>query len=201
MEKQMGLEAVAVARWRGEIAEVKALLESQEIILRGAIKARIARSGISMVAVVGDELTLHYNGEMLVLALGAKEAMKWRDVLLKPPPSLASKLGIGKDKQVFVIGNSGDAELAEALAGAICATPESATMLLAIVASETDLIAAHAIAARTPGRFLWCIYTKGKNAAFGDTAIRSFMRQRGYIDSKSCAVSAQLTATRYGQRV
>ena len=43
-------------------------------------------------------------------------------------------------------------------------------------------------------------YPKGKGAAYGDTAIRNFLRQRGYVDSKSCAVSPELTATRYGRK-
>lgn len=196
----MGREAVAVARWRGEVAEVKALLESQEIILRGAIKARIARSGIAMVATQGDELSLHADGDMLVLELGASEAAKWREALLRPPPSLASKLGIGDHKRALVIGKSDDAELAEALAGATCLTVSSAALLLAIVTCKTDLITAVAIARQNPELRLWCVYPKGKDAAFGDTAIRSFMRDSGYVDSKSCAVSPSLTATRYGRK-
>jgi hypothetical protein len=195
----MGREAVAVARWRGEVEEVKVLLESQEIILRGAIKARMARSGISDIILKEGELAVQCNGEALVLDLGAKEAVKWRDALLKPHPSLASKLGIGEDRRVFLIGKSDDSELVEALAGSTCTTAANATVLLAIIATEIDLLAAHAIAKQNPNLLLWCVYSKGKNATYGDTAIRSFMRQCGYMDSKSCAVSSQLTATRYGR--
>lgn len=194
----MGREAVAVAHWRGTVEEVKALLESQEIILRGAIKARILRSGISNIAVDGDELSLCSNGELLTLELGAAEAVKWRDTLLKPPPSLAGKLGIGPDSPAFVMGNSDDSELNGALAGAKCASPSDAHVLLAITKSPADLAAAFATATQRPELFLWCVFNKGIAVEFGDTAVRAFMRERGYIDSKSCAVSAQLTATRYG---
>ncbi len=196
----MGREAVAVARWRGAVEEVKALLESQEIILRGAIKARIVRSGISMIAVQGDELVLHANNERLVLALGAKEAAKWRDALLKPSPGLASKFGISPEKPVFVIGKSDDADLIDALSGARCDTLGEATVMLAIIENEADLISACAIATKKPKLFLWCVYPKGKDAKFGDAAIRRVMRAGGFVDNKSCAVSTRLTATRYGRK-
>lgn len=196
----MGREAVAVARWRDEVEKVKALLESQEIILRGAIKARIARSAISNIAVEGNVLFLLSDGEPLVLELGTKEAAKWRDALLKPPPTLARKLGIGPDSPVFVIGNSDDGELKKALAGATCLSPGEAHVLLAILKSEADIVLAFATALQHSKLFLWCVYFKGKSSDFGDAAVRTFLRERGYIDSKSCAISSQLTATRYGRK-
>lgn len=197
----MGREAVAVAHWQGAVEEVKALLESQEIILRGAIKARIARGGISSISVAGDTLSLRSDGEPLVLELGAKEAAKWRESLRKLPPSLTVKLGVGPDSQVFVMGSCDDRDLSEALAGATCPSPGEAYVLLAILESEADLAAAFDTAKQHPKLFLWCVYRKGKTAEFGDTAIRVFLREHDYIDSKSCAVSAQLTATRYGRKI
>ncbi len=196
----MGREAVAIARWRGDAEEVKALLESQEVILRGAIKARFARSGISDVAVEGHALALCCNGEALVLELGDTEAAKWRDALLKPPPSLGDKLGIGPNKCAFVVGTTDDPELVGALASATCVEPGDAAVLLAILGNEGDLHSAFAIASRHPSLALWCIYPKGKDAPIGDRAVRDFMRSRGYIDNKTCAVSARLTATRYSRK-
>lgn len=196
----MGRETIAVARWRGSVAEVKALLESSQIILRGAIKARIDRTDISQIAIEGDDLVLRCHDEPLVLELGAAEAEKWRRTLLAPPPSLASKLGIGPDRPVFVLGTSDDPALAAALAGAMCATPAEAHQLGAIITSEADLAAALVVARQHAGLAVWCIYQKGKSAGFGDSQIRQMMRDHGYIDSKSCAVSDQLTATRYGRR-
>lgn len=197
----MGRETVAVARWRGAVEEVKALLESTEIILRGAIKARIARSNISDIAVAGEELVLRCAGEPLVLELGATEAQKWRDALLKPPPSLASKLGIEPDRPAFLIGSCDDEALNHALTGAVCALPGEAHVLVAIIEREPDLAAALAMAEHHLGLSLWCVYGKGKTAKFGDTQVRAFMRGRGYVDTKSCAVSDRLTAARYQRKV
>lgn len=194
----MGREALVLAHWRGAMEEVKALLEAREIILRGAIKARIPRAGISRVAIDGGKLLVWADSEQLVLELGAVEATKWRDALLSLPSSLASKLGIGPEKPAFVMGLPNDPVLAAALAGSVSPSPDTAYILIAVTTGESDLAAALAVAAAHPRRLLWCIYEKGKTAQFGDTAIRSFMRNHGYIDSKSCAVSDRLTATRYG---
>lgn len=196
----MGREAIAVAHWRGEVAEVKALLESTEIILRGTIKARIPRSSISEISVSADELKVRCDGKPLVLELGETEARKWREVLVKPPPTLASKLGVGPEKLAFVIGNNKDSELATALKGARSTSPKTATAFVAILRSEADLKAAYSKASKYPELFLWCVYAKGKNAIPSDSTVRSFMRGNGYTDNKSCAVSADLTATRYGKK-
>jgi hypothetical protein len=196
----MGRQTVAVARWRGAVEEVKALLESHEIILRGAIKARLPRGGISDIAIEGDALTLRFDGELLTLELGATEAAKWRDTLLKPSPSLARKLGIDPKRPAFVNGSSDDSELNETLAGAKCASPGEAQILLAIIDRATDLAFAFATARQHPELLLWCVFKKGKAVEFDDSAIRAFLRERGYVDNKSCAVSAQLTATWYGRK-
>lgn len=196
----MGRETVATARWRGDVAETRVLLEAQEIILRGAIKARIPRAAISAITIEEDDLVVLVDADRLVIELGAAQAAKWHDALLKPPPSLASKLGIGTDHPVFVIGGVQDDALNDALAGATCPTPGQAHILLSVVNGETDLRAALAIAIEHPTMFLWCIYAKGKGVTFGDSSVRALMRDAGYVDSKSCAVSVELTGTRYGRR-
>jgi len=45
---------------------------------------------------------------------------------------------------------------------------------------------------------VWCVHGKGRGAGVTDTMVRSFMYARNYRDSKSCAVSTDWTATRYG---
>ena len=47
------------------------------------------------------------------------------------------------------------------------------------------------------GLRVWCVYRKGKAAPVGDGAIRTAFRDAGWMDIKSCAVSAAWTATLY----
>ena len=74
-----------------------------------------------------------------------------------------------------------------------------ASLLIACIENDADLVAAQvsAAATRLP---LWCVYPKGKAVNPGDGAIRSALRGAGWIDTKTCAVSERLTATRYARR-
>jgi hypothetical protein len=196
----MGREAIAQCSWQGQSGEAKVLLESQEIILRGTIKARIARSEITSFAVDGETLRVTAPDGVLLAELGAKEAGKWAEALAKPAPSLASKLGIGSDKPAFLLGETDDEALLDALAGHHRVDrAERASVIVALIDGETSLDAALELAGEHR-LMLWCVYPKGKGAVFGDSAIRAHLRGAGWIDNKSCAVSDRLTATRYGRK-
>lgn len=196
----MGREAIGKARWGGETGEVKALLESQEIILRGEIRARIARSAISAVAVSGEDLLVTAAGGTLDLTLGAVEAEKWAAALRKAPPTLAAKLGVSVGQPAFVLGPVADAELAAALDDAQTPVLADAAILIAVLHSEAELAAAFEVARSVPHLPLWCVAAKGRTAPLSDATIRSFLRGHGYIDTKTSAVSERLTATRYRVR-
>lgn len=195
----MGRDTETIARWQGKTAEVRAVLESGEIILRGGIQERIPRASISAMTVDQGWLTLATDRGALVLELGEVEASRWLAALQKPVPTLAQKLGASADCRAFVLGVVEDAELAAALAGGQAATLAEAGVLLAVLEVPGDLDAAFGVASSAPELMLWCVYPKGR-AAVSDAMVRGYLRERGYIDSKACAVSARLTATRYGVR-
>lgn len=173
---------------------MKALLESAEIILRGEVHLRLPRSSTTDVKADGGTLVLTADGQAPRLELGGKEAEKWAAALLKPPPPLARKLGLGPDARALVLGDASDPELVRALNNAVAAKVADAAMVVAVIDGEAGLRAA---VSRAPHLPVWCVYAKGKAAGYGDGEIRSFMRARGYRDNKSCAVSERLTATRY----
>ena len=195
----MGREAVCTIHFRGEAAEGKALLEGEVLILRGDIRARISRSAITSTEVQGDTLALVADGQPLMLDLGAKEAARWHTALLKAAPTLAEKLGIGPASRVFVVGSVCDPCLAAAVDPACAPSLPQAQMLLAVVLTARDLDDALATARLAPALPLWCVYRKGK-APVSDGMIRIRLRNEGMIDTKSCAVSELLTATRYAFR-
>jgi hypothetical protein len=196
----MGREAICTASWNGSTAEVKALLESTEIILRGDIKVRIARAGIAGVTAMGDDLIVDVSGTPLTLALGSAEAAKWAAALLKAPPTLAEKFGLTGDRRAYVLGIVDDEVLSAAIDGATAPTPAEADMIIAVMREETELGAALQ-AARTPApRPVWIVAGKGKFATVPDSTVRGFMREEGWIDTKTSAVSDRWTATRYSAR-
>ncbi|MDX8347074.1 hypothetical protein SLH49_03660 [Cognatiyoonia sp. IB215446] len=196
----MGREAVAVCHWQGEIAEAKLHLDSKMLSLRGEIRVDILRGDIRDVVLRDDGVRVLTPGSELFMEFSAKDAGLWQKALLKKPPTLAEKLGVSAEKPAFVLGAVDDAPLAEALAGATVSAVDAAPILLAIVMTPPDLEEAADLALAHPDRHIWMVYRKGKVAEVGDTLIRTHMRDRGFIDSKTSAVSDQLTATRYRLR-
>ncbi len=196
----MGREATTLAHWRGETAEVMALLESTELIVRRAIRLRIPRATITGVRSEQGRLIVDVGADQLVLELGPVEATKWAATLLKPRPTLAHKLGVAADRPAFVVGVVNDPVLAGALDGATVSAPSAATMLIAVLRVLDDLETALRIARSEPTLPVWCVHGKGKHAIVTDAAVRRRVRAAGYIDNKTSAVSEHWTATRYAPR-
>ncbi len=184
----------AIATWGGKTAEAKILLESQEIILRGDITAKIPRTILTGSEVKGGRLIIAAGTQKLILDLGEEAAQKWHSILMKPPPSLASKLGISTAKRAFIFGQTSDTELLNAIKDATAKTVSEAHIVIAVLRDASDLPRMLKAAKGLP---IWCVYPKGRNACPSDAEVRHFMRANGYMDNKTSAVSVELTATRY----
>lgn len=192
----MGREAEAAIRFSGQSGHGKILLETHELILRGDIRARIARAQIIGFAADGDNLVLTTTEGPLCATLGAKEAALWIKALAKPPPSLGAKLGISAQTPARVLGELSDATLINALKGAVA---HESRLIIAELPDQTVFDAALAFIENLPAPTFWGITRKGKSA-FPEAELRNQMRAAGYIDSKSCAVSDLHTATRYARK-
>ena len=134
------------------------------------------------------------------LHLGAQTAAAWAKVIATPPLTPRAKLGLDKDARALVLRAVDDEALTEALTDVRVENVIAADMLVACIRSLDDLRAArvfHAAHGRLP---LWTIYPKGPGIAFGEGDIRAQFRADGMRDTKSCAVSDRLTATRYMPR-
>ena len=194
----MGREARCFCRWDDAEGEVKALLETEELVLRSDLKRRVAIAAMADVRVEAENLCFTVEGEPVMLALGAIEAARWAQKIATPPPSLRVKLGIEPSAKVLVLGTIDGTPLEEALADQTTTIPGDATLTVAVVGDETQLaLAVQAHANLPPGAPLWVVYRKGPSAVFGDGAVRGAMRAVGFIDLKVASVSPDLTATRY----
>jgi len=192
----MGREAEGHAVWRGVSGAVKAYLESDGITLRGEVRGKLPRAGLTGWRVEGEDLCLRSDGELLVLTLGAKEAAAWVTALDKPLPSLAAKLGVSAGCRAWVIGGPAPEEIALAVAGADSPAPEGAAIIVAVLTGPDDLAAALAAGERH-GLRVWCVHGKGKGAAVTDAAVRAVFRAAGWMDIKTSAVSEGFSATLY----
>ena len=196
----MGRETVAVCHWRGEVAEVKLHLDSMHLQLFGDLRADIPRAQITDVRTVEDGVSLKAGNDSLTIELAPLAAKRWHDAIIKQPPTLAQKLGIGAENLAIVLGQTDDITLNKALHGASTKDSSAAALIIAVIVDDCDLTAVHAAALAQSEKHVWMIYPKGKGDGPRGMDIRKYMRERDFIDSKSCAVSDRLTATRYRMR-
>jgi len=203
----MGREASCTARVgapdRQESAEVKALLESTTVVLRGDIKRRWAIAALQNLRLDGEELRFEADGEAVALVLGEKEGERWLKKLQTPPPTLAAKLGVSADNPALLIGptvGTLDPALAEALANGLTTNPRQARMLVAVLSKPSELERMAEFHASMICKTVWVVHPKGPGASPSDAEVRTAMRGWGYVDNKTSAVSDALTATRYVRR-
>jgi hypothetical protein len=194
----VGREVRCKCRWNSDAGEVKALLESHEIILRGHLRAHIPLSEVTEVRVDQEGLRFKVGGDQVILELAASEAVQWARRMTRPPATLRDKLGISATAKAFVLGRVKDSVLKDALRDAHTRVPADARIVVAVVQDESGLAtAAKAYAALPPKSSLWIIHAKGPEAVFGERRVRESMRSRGFVDTKTVAVSSTLTAARF----
>ena len=198
----MGREAACTCDWAGTVAEVKALLETNELILRGEIRRRVPFSEMQRVKVQADCLCFRVGREAVQLVLGASAAAKWAAIITSPPPSLARKLGITEKTVVRTIGVVENDELNTALAEAVRIAEKGADLIVACVDSPEALRAAfkQARSALVKGVPIWMVYAKGPGHPLNEEAIRDFLRGNGMMDTKVASVSNRQTALRFNLR-
>jgi len=192
----VGLEAESDIETGGKTYRVKALLESRELIVRGALRRTFAFAAVSGVTVHDGALHFVHDDVDYVLHLPQGRADTWASKLTTPPPSLAAKLGIGPQTPAFVIGTTSDDALDAALTGATTADRNVAAMTV-VVAETPDALPDPDVLPALP---VWIIYPKGARSSLPESAIRTHMRGKGWTDTKTSAVSDRLTALRFHKR-
>ena len=193
----MGRESDAWLGYGGASGAGKILLESTEIILRGAVRARIPRSAITSFAQDGDDLVICTPQGELRARLGAKETPRWIAALAKPAPTLAAKLGLSGETPAQVLGDVTDPPLQDALAG--CITTRS-NVLIAELNDTASLDAVLSLLTNPSLTTFWGVTVKGKASPLPEATLRSRLRDAGFIDTKSCSVSQTRSATRFQRR-
>ncbi|HXC95247.1 MAG TPA: hypothetical protein VNU92_06070 [Edaphobacter sp.] len=194
----MGREALCECEFAGATAKVKALLETNEIILRGDIRLTAPFHALQKVKVQSECLCFTIDKKPLQLHLGAKTAESWAKKIKTPLPSLADKLGI-TGKIVRTIGDVSDRALSTAIASAAEVSARNPHLILARVDTPESLAATLKEAKAQLARSIpiWLIYRKGPGHPLNESHIRSTLRSLGYMDTKVASVSPELTALRF----
>jgi hypothetical protein len=197
----MGREAVCTCDWAGEVTEVKALLESKDLILRGGVRRRVSFAEMKQVTAGDGELRFTVGGETVQLVLGLSMAAKWAAIITSPPASLSRKLGITVKTVVRVVGHIASEELKTALGEAARISSTDADLIVACVDTAESLTKAleQTMGDVMNGVPIWMVYAKGSGHALNETAIRSLLRANGLMDTKVASVSSSLTALRFSR--
>jgi hypothetical protein len=194
----MGREAICDCTFNGTTAKVKALLESEELVLRGDIRMHAPLHGLHDVRVESESLCFNLDKHPVQLHLGAAAAKSWAKKIKMPPPSLADKLGI-TGKPVRTIGPISDRALDSALGSAALISGRNPDLILAYVDTPESLAATLREAKAQLARSIpiWLVYRKGPGHPLNESAIRTTLRAQGLMDTKVASVSAELTALRF----
>jgi hypothetical protein len=171
----------------------KALLESAEIVFRGAFRLKIPWTSITGLEVSAGKLSIEYPGGPAVFHLG-KAAEKWAE-RIRNPPSRLDKLGVKTGTKVHLIGRHDDDFRRELTArGAVVSKSEPDLLFLAV--KTKDELVELAYLSTAP---VWIIYPKGIKMVTENDVIAAG-RAAGFVDVKVCAFSATHTALKFKPR-
>lgn len=192
----MGIETTCRVETEAGTGDAKVLLETEELIVRGAIKTRIPLKTVDAAEVDGRKLIVSHGNSRTVLHLGP-EAARWADRILNPRSRL-EKLGVKPGMVVSCQGIS-DPALQDEL------TAAGATVSWGRIKKDSDLIflgverdpevsrIAPAVASLRPSGAIWVIHPKGKEGV-KDTAIFAAGREAGLVATKVAKFSESHTA-------
>jgi len=189
----MGQEVRCRADFGKQSCDGKALLESTELIFRGAFRLKIPFQSISAMEAADGKLKIQYPDGPAVFHLG-KAAEKWAD-RIRNPPSRLDKLGVRAGTKVQLIGRHDDdfkRELAER--GAVIAKSKPDLAMLS-VRSKDELVEL-AYLREQP---VWVVYPKGLQTITEVDVIKAG-RAAGFADIKVCSFSATHTALKFKPR-
>ena len=189
----MGQEIKCRVDFANQSCDGKALLESTEIIFRGAFRLKIPFQSISSMEAVDGKLKVQNPEGLAVFHLG-KAAEKWA-AKIRNPPSRLDKLGVRSGTKVQLIGRHEDdfkRELTER--GAVIAKSKPDLAMLAV--KTKDELVELAYLREQP---VWVVYPKGLQTITENDVIKAG-RAAGFADIKVCSFSATHTALKFKPR-
>ena len=98
----MGDEARCRARYRGEVSDGKALLETDALLFRGDFRLAIPLREIRSVEAEDGRLRVAFRDDQASFELGPR-AERWAE-RIKNPKTLLDKLGVRRDARVGLVG-------------------------------------------------------------------------------------------------
>ena len=195
----MGRELICNIRTGGKTTSGKALLETDEIVVRGELRLKIPLASLRSVSARSGELYLKWPAGSAVFELG-EQAEKWAYKILHPK-STADKLGI-KPGLVISAASMSASNFIDDLRAASKRFSDSKPL------QDSDLIFMGAETAAGLARItnladslagagaLWIIYPKGKQG-IKEQQVLDAGKRAGLVDVKVVSFSATHTALKF----
>jgi hypothetical protein len=196
----MGNEVNCVARIAGKRQAGKALLETNELVFRGAqCRVKIRFAEMRSVTAAAGELCIESPAGTTVLEVG-ELAQKWRQKILHPKTRI-EKLGVQAGTRVALVGDAEPVflrELRESRAEiSTGGAGRDSELTFLFVENQSGLGKVSKIAPRIKGAAgLWIIYPKGKKEISEGEVIRAG-RTAGFKDIKVVGFSPSHTALKF----
>jgi hypothetical protein len=187
----MGNEVLTRVELGGQAAEAKALLETDEVIVRGALKARIPFREMKDVRAEDGVLHLRWNEGDVRIHVG-KDAAKWAEKI-RNPKSVLDKLGIKSAQKISVLGEVDGHFIEELQArGADVsrkARRQSDVIFLAATRREDLQRLDELRGSLAPAGAIWVLRPKG-NPAISESDVMAAGKAAGLVDVKVVRFSA-----------
>jgi len=195
----VGNELKCTVRFGKETSEGKALLETSEVLFRGAFRLKIPFASIKSAKAMDGELHLQTANGLAVFEIGPA-AEKWREKILHPKTRI-EKIGLKPGAKVSLLGNFEADFLDEmkTLAGSVArdkVAVDSEAIFFA-ADSQKELASIAKIAKSLKGvTALWIVYPKGQKT-ITENGVIAAGRTTGLKDVKVVGFSATHTALKF----
>lgn len=187
----MGNEATVRAKVMGKADEGHALLETSEVVFRGARRCVVKLGDVrAKASVQGSWLKL---GAALELELGPQQAAKWLEKI-KHPKTVLQKLGVKPGQRVKLIHLDDAAFAAELEQSGALISERDPDVIFYAVRNASELKRLPRISG---AQVLWLLREKGKNAPVGERETLAAGKAAGLVDVKVVGFSTTLSAEKF----
>jgi len=197
----MGREIQCRAKSGGKWFQGKALLETNEVVFRGALRLRIPHASLQSVIAHGGELHLKWSGNSAVLELG-EQAEKWAHAILHPK-STADKLGLKPGLKISAVHIPDDQVVTDArrIAAEFNSNkdkplPDSDMIFFGAEAVQDLSAIKRLVSSLASTGAIWIVYPKGRKE-ITELQVLAAGRKAGLVDVKVVAYSATHTALKF----
>jgi hypothetical protein len=198
----MGREIKTTVHLSGKSGLCGVHLESEQLILRGDLKATWARAELHSWQQTANGLHLHTPGGELLIELEPAEAARWLNAALKTPPTLLEKLGLMPNDTVHWLTNSTRFEALKLDVAIQQAKASEARWLWAEIFDAADLARVERALCKAPlqtGQLIWLLRGKGKDV-MPEKPIHEALGKLNLAPRKTARVSETIVADCYGHR-